>query len=589
MNDLPGTLEELKTRLETLEHRVYALEHAAQEHPAQEHSAQESRAAAPAAFSIAATRPQAAATDTGQPLPEAGSLFPVLGKAILGMAGAYLLRAVAESTSLPRLGVAAIAILYAVMWLVWAARTKAETWLPAAIYAGTSSLILAPMLWELTLSFKVLSPSATASILATYVLFASALAWKRDLAPVLWVANGTAGIAALALAVATQQLIPFIAVLLLMVLVCEIAVELHHELSLRPFLAAAADLAILALVFIYSRPQTGQTDYPSVAASVLLAPGCLLFLIYAAGVCLRTIMHGKIITVFETLQAIAAFLLASSSLLYFEPQIGATALGVASLLLALACYALVFGTFRPRDANRNFQIFAAWATALLFTGSLLCLPPLALALCLGLAAVACTFLSIRMQRLSLQIHGILLLLAASAASGLLSYTVHALAGTLPNALAPGLYIVAACALACYAISKPAPPDDSTRQFVLLIAAALTASALAAFLVQALLALIALRFTPDVHHIAFIRTLITCALALSIGYAGSHWRRVELTWIAYATLALVAVKLVFEDLRHGHLEFIAASLFLFAITLIAVPRLARMTTKLPNPHSHIPHP
>jgi hypothetical protein len=34
-------------------------------------------------------------------------------------------------------------------------------------------------------------------------------------------------------------------------------------------------------------------------------------------------------------------------------------------------------------------------------------------------------------------------------------------------------------------------------------------------------------------------------------------------------------LVLEDLRHGHLEFIAASIFLFAVTLIAVPRLARM--------------
>jgi len=578
MNDLPGTIDELKTRLETLEHRVYALEH----------RTPEASAAAPAPFTIAATEHPDANPVTGQSLPEAGSLFPVLGRAMLGLAGAYLLRAIAESTALPRLAVAAIAILYAVMWLVWAARTKAENWLPAAIYAGTSSLILAPMLWELTLSFKVLSPSATAAILAAYVLIASALAWKRDLAPVLWVANGTASIAALALAIATHQLIPFIAALLLMVLVCEIAVELHHELSLRPFLATAADLAILALVFIYSRPQTGQTDYPPLAPLTLLAPGCLLFLIYAAGLCLRTVMHGKIITAFQTLQAIAAFLLAASSLLSFEPQFGATALGVASLLLALACYALVFFAFRPRDAGPNFQVFAAWATALLFTGSLLCLPPLAIAICLGLAAVASTLLGIRMQRLALQVHGLFLLTAASAASGLLSYSAHALAGTLPAALTPGLCIVAACALACYAISKPAPPGHSTQQLLLLVPAALAASALAAFLVQALLALIALRFPPDVHHIAFIRTLITCALALSIGFAGSRWRRTELTWIAYATLALVAVKLVFEDLRHGHLEFIAASLFLFAITLIAVPRLARISPKLPNPQSHIPH-
>jgi hypothetical protein len=38
---------------------------------------------------------------------------------------------------------------------------------------------------------------------------------------------------------------------------------------------------------------------------------------------------------------------------------------------------------------------------------------------------------------------------------------------------------------------------------------------------------------------------------------------------------VADKLLLEDLRLGHLEFIAASIFLFAVTLIAVPRMARM--------------
>ena len=80
-------------------------------------------------------------------------------------------------------------------------------------------------------------------------------------------------------------------------------------------------------------------------------------------------------------------------------------------------------------------------------------------------------------------------------------------------------------------------------------------------------------TPGAPYVAFIRTLILCALALALAFCGSRWRRVELTRIAYATLGLVAAKLLFEDLRLGHLEFIAAAFFLFAITLIAVPRLA----------------
>jgi predicted tellurium resistance membrane protein TerC len=88
----------------------------------------------------------------------------------------------------------------------------------------------------------------------------------------------------------------------------------------------------------------------------------------------------------------------------------------------------------------------------------------------------------------------------------------------------------------------------------------------------------LRIVPDVYHVAFIRTLSICAVALALAFAGVRLRRPELTRIAYAAVAFVAAKLIFEDLRHGHLEFIAASLFLFAITLIVVPRLARMGQK-----------
>ena len=82
-----------------------------------------------------------------------------------------------------------------------------------------------------------------------------------------------------------------------------------------------------------------------------------------------------------------------------------------------------------------------------------------------------------------------------------------------------------------------------------------------------------------HHLAFLRTLTICLTILALAFSGSHWCRIELTRISYVALALVAVKLVFEDLRLGHLEFIAASIFLFAVTLIAVPRIARMGQRI----------
>jgi predicted tellurium resistance membrane protein TerC len=67
----------------------------------------------------------------------------------------------------------------------------------------------------------------------------------------------------------------------------------------------------------------------------------------------------------------------------------------------------------------------------------------------------------------------------------------------------------------------------------------------------------------------------CLAAMGLAFGGARWGLTELTKIGYAILGLLAVKLALEDLRHGQLAFIAGSIFLFAITLIVVPRVARM--------------
>ena len=142
---------------------------------------------------------------------------------MLGMAGAYALRAVAESGSFPKLAAVALAIAYAAAWLVGAARVPARLRFAGTTYAATSALILAPMLWEMTLRFRFLSPAAAAGVLAAFVFTAYILAWKRQLTPIVWAAWLTGAVTAIALLIATHQMVPFIAVLLLMALLSEIA------------------------------------------------------------------------------------------------------------------------------------------------------------------------------------------------------------------------------------------------------------------------------------------------------------------------------------------------------------------------------
>jgi hypothetical protein len=431
------------------------------------------------------------------------------------------------------------------------------------------------MLWELTLRFNVFPAVASAGLLGAFVLVATGLAWKRNLTSVLWVANLTAVAVALPLSIATHEMAPFIAVLLLMVLVCEAAGGRNHGLSVGPLVAAGADVAIWGMIFIYAGPQSAREDYPVIGTAALLAPAVALLVISGTSVALKTAWLKQKITVFEILQTTISFLLVAASLLYFEPRGGAVVLGVLCLALCSASYTTVFVFFLSAADRRNELVFATWSVALFVVGGMLCLPPLWTALWLSGGAIAATVVGVRLRCTTFELHGMVFLVAAAAASGLMDYVFHALAGTLSGAPTFGVCIVTACAVLCYAVRKPIPEETWMQQLVDLVLASVAIGASAALLVEGMIWLIALKLIPGAHHLAFIRTLTICAAALGLAFSGSHWRRKELTRIGYATLVLIAAKLLFEDLRHGHLEFMAASIFLFAITLIAVPRLARM--------------
>src|SRR5690349_8385475 len=53
-------------------------------------------------------------------------ILSALGRALLGVAGAYLLRALTESGNLPASAGVGVGILYAIAWLILAARTPAQ-------------------------------------------------------------------------------------------------------------------------------------------------------------------------------------------------------------------------------------------------------------------------------------------------------------------------------------------------------------------------------------------------------------------------------------------------------------------------------
>ncbi|MBZ5586287.1 MAG: hypothetical protein LAQ30_29695, partial [Acidobacteriia bacterium] len=188
--------------------------------------------------------PQAAAA------PDAGAVLPLIGRALLGLAGAYLLRALTESAVLaPAVGVG-IGILYAILWLVWAARTPAERRLATALHSLTAVLVLSPLLWEATLRFHAVSSWTAGGVLLFFTVFGLAVSWRKNLLVVATIATLAGLGTAAGLLVATHDALPFTFVFLATAAAVEISACLDHWLSERWLAATAADLSVLLAIWL---------------------------------------------------------------------------------------------------------------------------------------------------------------------------------------------------------------------------------------------------------------------------------------------------------------------------------------------------
>jgi hypothetical protein len=520
--------------------------------------------------------PKSRSAEPGQSFPASNlptGALPVFGKAVLGIAGAYLLRAVAESGTIPKLPLLMAAIVYAGMWLIWAVRTHAANPFASVTYAVTAALILSPLLWESTVRFQILWPAFTAAVLVAFVVLALALASRQNLQMIPWVATLAVVATALALIVATRDLVPFTAGLLAVALAVEVVICLGHPLSVRAVPAIAADLAVWLLVDLMTSAEGVPPEYRPVGATTITVLCLALLAIYGGSIGLRSFGFRHRLTMFEIAQGVAAFVLATFGTLRASPG-SAAALGVFFLLLAAVCYWGALSRFTADEQTRNRRVCASYAVALLLAGSWLLFPAGFQAPFLCLAAVTAAFLYMRTSKLSLGMHVSLYLAVAAILSSLLNLMGNALAGTVPPALDAGALVVTVSAGLCYAIGSRSSPDQWKARLLWIVPCMLLAGAGAALAVMLSVRLGSPSGILNASRLSVVRTVVTCSVALIFGFSGSRLKRAELLWVAYVAIAFGTLKLLFEDLRFGNAASLVASLLFYGLILILMPRLTR---------------
>jgi hypothetical protein len=456
-----------------------------------------------------------------------------------------------------------------------AARTKEDARFAGSAYGITAALILAPMLWELT-RFRVFPATTTALVLVAFVAAASALAWKRKLTPVVWVSTLSAVLTAIALMIETRDLVPFTLALLAMAMMTEVAAWRDHWRSLRPVAAVAADFAVFVLAYVYARSDFSSSEYKPVAIGALLALPVALFVIYAGSTIVRTVVLTREITFFEVAQTIASLMLMATGVLRpTQPAVG-IALGAFCLVASAGCYLTALVRFDRSSQPRNYHVFLVWAAALFLAGGFLCLSSRAQALCLGLAALAAIIAGIRWARLSLGFHGAIYLAAMAAVSGLWGYCVQMIVGASPGVPTGMAGVAVVITVLGLAIIWRNFGDHIGQQVLRLSLAAMVVCSLTALAVSTAvwLASVAGIVATSPPRLAVVRTLVICVAALALAMSGSRSKRTELVWLAYAVMALCALKLLFEDLRQGTAASLAVSLFFYGLVWVLVPRLVR---------------
>jgi Predicted membrane protein (DUF2339) len=512
------------------------------------------------------------------------SLLPVLGRALLGLAGAFLLRALTEAgTFSPRMGVA-IGLVYAMLWLVWAARTPAARRLEAALHGLTSVLVLSPLVFEATTTFHAISTWTAGALLLAFTLFGLAVSWRKDLLIVATFATLAGLGTSAALLWSTHDVLPFTFVFLAIALAMEVSACLNHWLSERWLTATAADLAVLLATWLVTLEHGLPEGYAAIPHAALLGAQVALLAIYLSSTIVRTLLRGFTFTWFETAQCAIAFLISVGGGLQLTSHDArvAPALALLSLVCAAACYLVSFLMLdRGGELGRNFHTYATFGFLLTVAGSRILLSDAAAAVAWSVLAVAAIWVGGIFLRLTLKLHGGIFLLLALVSSSALEQAAGLLLGsrTWPGGAPWAIWSGALTATLCYAIGTrhgaAVTPSWSSRTLRILVAGTavwLVAGIAAGLLTYGYHGI----FGADATHAycATLRTFVLSATALLLAWASGRWDRSEFGRLVYPVMALGAYRMIVVDLHQDRTTALFLSLLLYGGALILLPKLIR---------------
>jgi hypothetical protein len=486
----------------------------------------------------------------------------------------------------------AFGLAYAVTWALLADRARQP--LDAGFHAVASILIAYPLLVEATARFGILPPALAASLLVAVTFLHGAVAWRRNLQPIIWIATFASLGSGLALMAARRSIEPFLAVFLLLGVGALWLTQDRRWQGLRWPTALAADLGVLIITALAAWRGGTPEAYRSITPGQAILFALALTTLYLGSFAVRLLRQRGRAQAFELVQTALVLLLGCGGALRVALASGSGAwlLGVGCSLAGLGAYALSY-PFRMDQAETRptFHYFTFLALILLLLGGPLALPLAIFAPLCGALGLVGMLVGLRVQRPVIIFQSSLYFAASTLASGLAAWTFRALLAP-SGAVAPptlaGLSCLVCLGVAVVSFVLRRPSDAVTakvRPLILALSAATTAG-VGALVIQACLGAFA-SGAPDPGTLAAVRTGVLSALAILLAWCGRRFPVLELRWLVYPLLIITALKFLFEDLAVGRPLTLFLGFMCYGATLMLAPRLLK--NQVPTKRGDDAHP
>jgi hypothetical protein len=504
--------------------------------------------------------------------PDLGAILSLVGRTLVVLAGAFLLRALTDSGQLGARTGGLVGLGFSAIWIAMADRAGARGQRTNAVFHGLAFVLIAfPLLFELTARFHLLGAGSASVSLGAGVAIGLVVVWRQQLRWLAWVIS-IAGVAtATAMAIATAEVGPFAFVLILLGVAALWLGYVFNWTLLRWPVAFFADLAVLVLSF--RGVAVGSAD----TAAVAFAAQVTLLVAYLGSFAARTLVLNRDVVPFEVAQTAIAALVGLGGAAHVAWVLGGGGLivGVMTLGLALACYGVAAAFVERRQSRRrNYYVYTTAGFVFALAGAALAVHSPVVGLFYAAFGVVAAWAGRVYRHAIYRAHAAAYLVAAAATAGLLPYVAYGLGLPVPpsssaSSLALGVLTLSAAAAAGLGVEADRGPGLAARRvprfivFVLLLGGVLGAGVAAT-----------VTGSESSSWVATVRTALLVSAILALATAGRLWTFAEGTWLVYPLLVTTGVKFLAEDLRAGRPATLFVGFGLYGLALIMGPRLAR---------------